>query len=232
MGPGHWHAEHLRSNSHLGYSEVLCTAWEIMAGTPPRHTSPCYRACPGKSRPTFDQPQRESLLLVLQHGLCMFNMRRGLPKEAEVTQLPSVRETKVWFMSLSETLPGKCCSYIAQSSRDITPFSLTNCSSNVVGLSDAEDDHSKRGLSWTVCLWQFARPLYVLIRQQENLFVLLVSSTKICVVLLNDYKKPTTCTLIVTAALWLQIYCCLSNKYSSHKYYGYYFYLLYYYHHH
>lgn len=123
--------------SRLGYSEVFCTAREIMAGS--LHDTPCTLPCYRSKQwnHTSDQSPQESSLLVRQRSHCMLHVRCTLQKG---TKHPSVRETSIWFIFLTETIQGMCCSYTAESFRDITPtsFSLTDDSINVVVLNECQ----------------------------------------------------------------------------------------------
>lgn len=98
-------------------------------------TLPCYRS--KQWNHTSDQSPQESSLLVRQRSHCMLHVRCTLQKG---TKHPSVRETSIWFIFLTETIQGMCCSYTAESFRDITPtsFSLTDDSINVVVLNECQ----------------------------------------------------------------------------------------------
>lgn len=70
--------------SRLGYSEVFCTAREIMAGS--LHDTPCTLPCYRSKQwnHTSDQSPQESSLLVRQRGHCMLHVRCTLQKGTNI----------------------------------------------------------------------------------------------------------------------------------------------------
>lgn len=58
--------------SRLGYRKILCTGWEIMAGSL-HDTTLLQRLCWQWSHASY-QSHQESALLLIQHGHCMWNV--------------------------------------------------------------------------------------------------------------------------------------------------------------